>query len=100
MVQCAPSCSAVLSGIKVGCQPNCWVRCGSLGSAGGSLGACAGRAWHVAAGSVATHPEGCSERAGCGGILARELPCGRGQVSCGVNLQVPCGKHINESRAG
>ena len=82
MVQCAPSCSAVLGGIKVGCQPSCWVRCGGLGSVGGALGACAGRVRHVAAGGVATHPEGRSERAGCGSVLAEVLPCGWNQVSC------------------
>ena len=84
MVQRAPSCSAVLSGIKVGCRMKSWVRCVSLGSVGVALGACAGRVWHVAAGGVATHPEGRSERAGCGGALAEMLPCGQGQVSCEV----------------
>ena len=82
MVQRAPGCRAVLGGIKVGCPSYCWVRCGSLSSVGDALGAWAGRVRHVTAGGMAAHPEGRSERAGCGGILAGVLPCGWGQASC------------------
>ena len=98
MVQRAPSCSAVLGGIKVGCQPSCWVRFGGLGSVGGALGACAGRVRHVAASGVATHPEGRSKRAG-GGVVAGVLPCGWGQVTRKGMLQVLCGKCMHNNKA-